>query len=213
LLFSKGHSCLALYHTLAHRGFFDPELLKTYGQNGAAVAGHPERGRLPGIEISSGSLGHGPAIGVGVALAGRLSGRSYRTFVIVGDGECNEGAVWEAMMAASQLCLGRFCLVVDNNGMESLGRTQDIVSLDPLTAKLASFGADVQEIDGHDFPSLVEAFTHTNIPGSRPRAIVLNTNKGHGVDFMTNVAKWHYRAPDEAEYTAALGQLEALTHA
>ena len=209
LIFSKGHSCLALYWTLVKFGFFEEKILLDYGKNGALLAGHPEVGKVPGIEISSGSLGHGPSIGVGVALSGKIKKLNYRTFVIVGDGETNEGSVWEAAMSASQLRLENYYIIIDNNGMESLDKTDNIMSIEPIDQKMENFGFEVISIDGHQFDQIETAFkTLNNSKIKKPKAIILNTIKAFGVSFMQGDSKWHYRAPSTDEYYLALEELE-----
>jgi transketolase len=210
LIFSKGHSCLALYWTLVEYGFFDKKILLNYGQNGAVLAGHPEVDKVPGIEISSGSLGHGPSIGVGVALSGKLQKKKFNTYVIVGDGETNEGSVWEAAMSASQLNLENYFLIVDNNGMESLDKTDNIMSIEPIDKKLQYFGFEVVKINGHNFNQIQKSFSFLiNSDSKKPKAIILDTVKAFGVSFMQGDAKWHYRAPTQSEYEQALQELES----
>ena len=211
LLFSKGHACLALYHTLAHHGYFDPALLDTYGQDGAAVGGHPERNRLPGIEMTAGSLGHGPSIGVGVALAGKIQKKDYWTFVVVGDGECNEGSVYEACGSAYELGLERFVLIVDYNGMMTLKDTGGMIG----AKRFRAHGFRVLECQGNSVEGLVSDLSEIKeLPSPVPTVVLLDTTKGMGVSFMENEPKWHYRQPSDEEYDAAMAELdEAISHA
>ena len=207
LVFSKGHSCLALYWILCESGFFEEELIKSYGRDNSVFAGHPEFNKGSGIEISSGSLGHGPAIGVGIAHALKLRKTSGRVFVIVGDGESNEGSVWEAAMSASQLKLDNFYIIVDNNGMESLDRTDNIMSIEPIDKKFHSFGFDVVRTNGHDFQNIDSAFKSLPYNNSKPKCIISDTVKAYGLSFTAGIAKWHYRSPNEDEYILGLREL------
>lgn len=207
LVFSKGHSCLALYWILCESGFFDEELIHSYGSDDSVFAGHPEFNKGSGIEISSGSLGHGPAIGVGIAHALKLKNISGRVFVIVGDGESNEGSVWEAAMSAAQLQLDNFYIIVDNNGMESLDRTDNIMSIEPIDKKFDSFGFDVVRANGHDFESIDKAFKNLHNNNNKPKCIISDTVKAHGLSFTAGIAKWHYRSPNEEEYILGIKEL------
>jgi transketolase len=186
-LLSKGHAALGFYSVLARAGKIDPdELLAGYCSEGGRFPGHPERG-LPGVEITGGSLGHGLSIGVGLALADR----SRRVFCLLGDGELNEGSVWEALALAGHLKLANLTAIVDANGLQGLGRVEDVVDLDPLADKLEAFGWATYDVDGHDHPALSRALRRV---GERPLAIVARTVKGYGVDFMEDELMWHYRS-------------------
>ena len=207
LILSKGHSCLALYWTLAEFGFFDEELIRSYGHDGSVFAGHPEYNKGSGIEISSGSLGHGPAIGVGIAQALKLKKISGRVFVIVGDGESNEGSVWEAAMSAAQLKLDNFYIIVDNNGMESLDRTDNIMSIEPIDKKFDAFGFDVVRANGHDFEEIHKSFQNLNTLNGKPKCFISDTLKAYGLSFTQGITKWHYRSPNESEYELGLKEL------
>ena len=176
LILSKGHSCLALYWTLAEFGYFDAELIESYGQDGSVFAGHPEYNKGSGIEISSGSLGHGPSIGVGIAHALKLKKINSRVFVIIGDGESNEGSVWEAAMSAAQLKLDNFYIILDNNGMESLDRTDNIMSIEPIDKKFDAFGFDVTRTNGHDFEEIHQYFQNVDTENGRPKCCLLYTS-------------------------------------
>jgi len=209
LILSKGHACLALYWTLVEFGFFPKKILLDYGKDGSLLAGHPEAGKVPGVEISSGSLGHGPAFGLGMAYAAKLKKQKFQTYVIVGDGESNEGAVWETVLSASQLKLDNFVMVIDNNKLESLDSTDNILKVEPLTDKFEAFGFDVKSIDGHNFDEISDLFkSFLKNENGRPKCIVLNTIKGSGVSYMENDAKWHFRAPSEKEFHDGLIELE-----
>ena len=209
LILSKGHACLALYWTLVEFGFFPKKILLDYGKDGSLLAGHPEADKVPGVEISSGSLGHGPAFGLGMAYAAKLKKQKFQTYVIVGDGETNEGAVWETVLSASQLKLDNFVMVIDNNKLESLDSTDNILKVEPLTDKFEAFGFDVKSIDGHNFEEISDLFnSFLKNENGRPKCIVLNTIKGSGISYMENDTKWHSRAPSEKEFHDGLIELK-----
>ena len=195
-ILSKGHGAAALYATLAWKGLIDPELLPTYGQQQSLLEEHPSP-KLPGVEAATGSLGHGLPIGNGMALAGRIQHQAYRVFVLMSDGECNEGSVWEAAMFAAAQGLDHLTAIVDFNKWQATGRSQEVLQLDPLADKWASFGWAVTEVDGHDHDQLLAALTRP--PSGRPHAIVAHTVKGKGVSFMEDDNNWHYRVPTEQE--------------
>jgi transketolase len=195
-LLSKGHAASALYSTLAVAGVLE-DVPDEYCRDGGALAGHPERG-VPGVEMTGGSLGHGPAIGVGLALADR----SRRVFCLVGDGELNEGSVWEALALAAHLRLSNFTIIVDANGLQGLGTTADVLDLEPLVPKLEAFGWKVRAVDGHDHDALRAALRPC---GTHPTAVVARTVKGNGVSFMEGELMWHYRSlkPEDRERVMA----------
>lgn len=214
LIFSKGHSCQALYWVLAEFDFFDEEIIMDYGSDGALFAGHPEFEKAPGIEISSGSLGHGPSIGVGIAHAARLKNKNFDVYVIVGDGESNEGSVWEAAMSAAQLKLSNFHLIIDNNGMESLEKTDNIMSIEPIDRKLQAFNFDVVRFNGHDFQEIKNAFeANRKLSNDKPKAYVADTIKAHGISFTQGDSKWHFRSPSEDELKQGLKELDLVINA
>lgn len=203
-LLSKGHAASALYAVLAEVGVVAPEeLAHGYCSDGGSLAGHPERG-TPGVEMTGGSLGHGPAIAIGLALAARAAGSGARTFCLVGDGELGEGSVWEAFALAGHLALRDLVVVVDANGLQGLGRTDEVLTLEPLAERFAAFGWEPVELDGHDHAALGVAL---RAHGARPRAIVARTVKGKGVDFMEDELMWHYRPLRGADLARALAQL------
>ena len=208
LVYSKGHGCLALYNVLAETGYFGKERLETFGLDGGAFAGHPERDLIPGVEATTGSLGHGLSLSVGMALARQMNGEKHRIFTVLSDGECNEGSVWEALMAASQFKLDCLTAVFDSNKYESLGRVSEIMSIEPFGQRLASFGWAVREIDGHNMDEIISALESAPFESGKPSAIVAHTIKGKGVSFMENVPMWHYRAPNDKEQAAAMVELE-----
>jgi transketolase len=213
LVFSKGHSCLALYNVLAECGYFPRENLGRYCVDGGLFAGHPERHLVPGAEATTGSLGHGLSIAIGMALAARLDGDDYRVFAVMGDGELNEGSVWEGLMAGAQHKLDNLTAVVDSNKLESLGRVEDILSIEPLGERLRHFGWAVREIDGHNMDEIVAALEAVPFEAGKPSAIVAHTVKGKGVSFMENITMWHYRTPTEQEWKQARAELEAQVQA
>lgn len=211
LLFSKGHGCLALYAALAEAGYFEKERLEKFCVDGGLLAGHPEREFVPGVEITSGSLGHGLSIGVGMALAAKIDKKKYHVYVVLSDGECNEGSTWEALMSGAQFNLDNLTVVIDSNKYISLGPIAEIMNIEPLGDRLRDFGWAVNEIDGHDMNQIVGALEKVPFKSGKPSAIIANTVKGKGVSFMENVPMWHYRAPNEEEAELALQELkEAL---
>ena len=209
LIYSKGHSSLALYSTLNHFGYFPETTLDNYNIDGGTLAGHPEKDIAPGIEITSGSLGHGQSIGVGLSLSLKFDHKDNRVFVICSDGEFNEGSVWEACLSASQFKLRNFYLIIDYNKLISLDYIKNIMSIDPLAKKLESFGFTVHELDGHNFQSLSNCFNAIKKNNSdKPKCIIANTIKGKGVSFMENITKWHFRSPTDDEYEKAKIELK-----
>ncbi len=203
LILSKGHAATTLYTALAFRGFFDEKLLDQFNVDGGILQEHPGVGSVPGVEAATGSLGHGLAIGIGMALAGRLQDRTYRVLAVLSDGECNEGSVWEGALFAAAQKLGRLTVVVDYNKWQATGRSNEVMSLPPLRDKWEKFGWDAVETDGHDLAKLVELMRRPPDAAGRPRAIVANTIKGKGVSFMEDDNNWHYRIPTEEEVQKA----------
>lgn len=211
MILSKGHAGSAVYTALAERGFFPVEELKTHYANGSRLSGHVSHKGVPGVEISTGSLGHGLAIGAGMALGARMDGASWRTYVVLGDGECDEGAVWEAALQAAQFGLDRLIAVVDYNHMQSLDFVSKTLELEPFEDKWRDFGWNALSCDGHDTEALERAFdwARGNAGSGKPSVILAHTVKGKGVSFMENNILWHYRTPQGEEYEAALKELEA----
>lgn len=205
---SKGHGCLAHYAVLADRGFFAADALNGFSRPGSILGGHPDR-KIPGVEASTGSLGHGLSIGVGMALAAKLDGAAYRTFVVLSDGECQEGSVWEAAMFAVHSRLDNLIAVIDHNKLQSLGRLDDIMSSPTSMAdKWSAFGWAVHEVNGHDVGALDETFRRVPFTDGRPSLIVAHTVKGKGVSFMEGNAIWHYRVPNPEELATAWRELD-----
>jgi transketolase len=207
-IMSKGHACSALYAVLAESGYFPVERLETFYQNGSPLAGHVMHKNVPGVELSTGSLGHGLPVATGMALAAKRDGRPSRIFCMMSDGECDEGSVWEAALIAPHHKLDNLIVIVDYNKIQSLGAVKEVIDLDPLTDKWRAFGWAVRELDGHDLPSIEKAVTQVPYEVGRPNCIVAHTVKGKGVSFMENKLLWHYRAPLGEDMTKALAELE-----
>ena len=206
---SKGHVCPILYAALGALGYFPESVLHTLRQEGSMLQGHPSMVKCPGIDISTGSLGQGAACAVGMALAGKRDGRDYRVFTMVGDGEVNEGIVWEAMMCANKYKLDNYIMLFDNNGLQLDGTTDEIMPGLDMSKKAADFGFDVYDIDGHDMAQILDAFDKIRAAkNGRPKFINARTVKGRGVDYMENSLDWHGKAPNRAQYESAMEQLE-----
>lgn len=206
-LMSKGHCAAALYAVLHEKGYFDAATLATYGKNGSLLGAHPDS-RLPGVDLTSGSLGMGLGIAAGLCLADRMDGKDSRTIVLTGDGECYEGSIWEAAMFASHHQFGRLIWIIDRNMLCVLNGTEDCNKLEPLAEKIRAFGWDVQEVDGHDAESLLGALSHAcREEADRPQAIIARTVKGKGVSFMENQLGWHHKVPSVEEYEQAAQEL------
>ncbi len=205
---SKGHAAPVLYAALAERGYFPVEELLTLRKLGSRLQGHPDVRKLPGVEASTGSLGQGLSVGLGMALAGRLDRRPYRVYVLLGDGECEEGQVWEAAMAAAHYRTGNLTVIIDNNGLQIDGPVTSVLSPLPLPEKWRAFGWAVTEVDGHDLPALLQAFDWSVGITGQPTAIVAHTVKGKGVSFMENQVDWHGKAPSADQATCALTELQ-----
>ncbi len=207
-ILSKGHAISTLYAVLAKKDFFSIELLKTFNQDGGCLPEHPTPHCVPGVEVATGSLGHGLSVGIGQAIAGRILNESYRIMVLLSDGECNEGSVWEAALFAPARKLDNVIAIVDFNKWQATGRSQEIMQLSPLKDKWAAFGWQTYEIDGNNFEQILEVFSKIpEIPG-KPTAIIAHTIKGKGVSFMEDDNNWHYRIPNDAELASAKLQLE-----
>ena len=206
-ILSKGHACAGLYCVLADCGFFSVDELKNVSKKDSILGGHPDSLKIPGVEASTGSLGHGFSIACGVAFAGKLQKKDYRVYTVLGDGECQEGSIWEAAMFASQRKLDNLIAIVDYNKLQGMGRIDDISSLEVFTKKWESFGWDVADIDGHDIDQIESALSDLGSRNGRPGVIIANTIKGKGVSFMENKAIWHYRMPDENEMKVACKEL------
>lgn len=193
-ILSKGHGCLALYVFLSEKGFFPKDELFRFGKEDAILGGHPEYEKIPGVEASTGSLGHGLSLGVGIALNGKIDCKNYRTFILLGDGECNEGAVWEAAMSAYKHKLNRLIVIVDYNKMQSYSTTYEVQDLEPFINKWESFGFITSEVDGHNVEELKRIFNNTPLDENKPSAIICHTIKGKGIPSMENNANWHHKS-------------------
>jgi transketolase len=207
LILSKGHAVSALYAALAHRGFFPVGLLDTFNQPGGRLPEQPSPGCVPGVEWATGSLGHGLPVGLGMALAARLQGRPHRVYVLMSDGECEEGSVWEAALFAAANKLDRVAAVVDYNKWQATGRSDETMALNPLRQKWEAFGWSATEVDGHDVEALARVLRNVPDGSGKPVAVVAHTVKGKGVSFMEDDNNWHYRSPNAEELERALKEL------
>lgn len=207
-ILSKGHAAAALYTTLAMAGFLDPAELETFMQPQSQLNGHPARTKIASVEASTGPLGHGLPIAVGTAFAGKLDSSDRRTFVVVGDGELQEGSNWEALMTAGNHRLSHLCVVVDRNRLQQGARVADTNDLEPLADKLAAFGLDVVEVDGHDHGALLDVFANVPATSGKPTAVIAHTMKGHPISFMSDNVAWHHKVPSADQLTQALTELE-----
>ena len=206
---SKGHCAPGLYAALALRGFFPIEDMLTLRKVGSYLQGHPNMNTVPGVDMSTGSLGQGISTACGMALAAKVQGKTNRVYTLLGDGEIQEGQVWEACMLASHYNLDNLCVIVDNNGLQIDGEVTKVMNPHPIDAKLAAFGFDVQCIDGHDFEQIEAALEHAKTVKGKPSAIVMSTVKGKDISFMENNAGWHGVAPNDAQYEQAMAELNA----
>ncbi len=204
---SKGHCAPGLYAALAHRGFFPVEDLLTLRKVGSYLQGHPNMNTVPGVDMSTGSLGQGISAACGMALAAKLKKQDYRVYTLLGDGEIQEGQVWEACMFASHYHLDNLCVIVDNNGLQIDGDVAKVMSPYPIDEKLEAFGFDVVNIDAHDFDAIEQALNHAKTVTGKPCAIVMHSVKGKGVSFMENQAGWHGVAPNDEQYAQAMAEL------
>ena len=206
---SKGHSAPGLYAALAHRGFFPVNDLLSLRRIGSYLQGHPNMITVPGVDMSTGSLGQGVSAAAGMALAAQRQGKTCRVYTLLGDGEIQEGEVWEALMFAHHYKLDNLCIIIDNNGLQIDGKIEDVMSPYPIVDKLRAFGFAVTEIDGHDFEQMEAAFTQARQTKGVPTAIIMKTTKGKGVSFMEDQAAWHGKGPNDEEYEIAMGELRA----
>lgn len=208
VILSKGHAGAAIYAALAEKGFFPVEELKTHYQNGSRLSGHVSHKGVPGVDFSTGSLGHGLPVGAGMAMAAKMDSNNYRVYVILGDGECDEGSVWESALVANHYQLDNLVAVIDHNKMQSLDFCENTIKLNPFADKWRSFGWNVIDIDGHNHEELKKAFNEAKSVKGKPTVIIANTVKGKGVSFMENDILWHYRFPHDGwEYDNALEEL------
>jgi len=208
LVLSKGHACAALYAVLAEAGYFPVDELLTFRKINSRLQGHPDRVKTPGVEISTGSLGQGLSVGVGMALAGKLDKKDYHVYVIIGDGESDEGQIWEAAMSAKKYRLDNLTAILDRNRLQIDGNTEEVMSLEPLRDKWLSFGWNVKEIDGHNYDEIFDALDRRSIVFDRPRIVIAHTIKGKGVSFMENVVDFHGKPPTREQAAKALEEIE-----
>lgn len=205
-ILSKGHAAMALYATLAYKGFFPEEMLETFGKDGTYFAEHPDPD-IKGVETTTGSLGHGFPVGIGMALAGHIQGKNYKVYALLSDGECNEGSVWEAAMFAPAHKLENVVVIVDFNKWQATGRSTEILALEPLAEKWKSFGWSTYEVDGHNLRELSNVLSNVPDGSRKPVAIIAHTIKGKGVSFMEDDNNWHYKVPNEEELARAKKEL------
>jgi len=208
LVLSKGHAGAGLYAALAERGFFAKEKLLTHYQDGSDLSGHVSH-KLPGVDVSTGSLGHGLSVAAGMAYSGELRGANHRVFCVLSDGECDEGSTWEAALFAGHHRLSNLVAIVDYNRIQGIAPTAEVINLDPFCDKWQAFGWEVREVDGHDCGALAAGLTATMLTPGRPLCVIANTTKGKGVSFMENSILWHYRTARGDEFNAALAELES----
>lgn len=207
-ILSKGHCVEALYATLEAKGYFPKEYTDTLGKFGSPLSGHPTI-EVPGIEVSSGALGHGLSIGVGMAIAAKMDGRSYKTYVVMGDGEQGEGSIYEGAMSASHYKLDNLVAVIDRNHLQISGNTEDVMSLENITERWTAFGWDVVTADGNSASAMARTFKSIDYTNGKPHLVIAETTKGKGVSYMENVAKWHHGMPDAEQYAVAIAEIES----
>lgn len=204
---SKGHCSPALYSCLANRGFFPVEDLKGFRNINSYLQGHPDKNKVPGVDMTTGSLGQGLSAANGMAIAGKVDKKDYRVYCVLGDGEIEEGQIWEAAMAASQYQLDNLCVIVDNNNLQIDGTIEEVMSSYPIDEKFRSFGFQVINIDGHDIEEIIKAFEVAKNVKGKPTCIIAKTTKGKGITFMENQAGWHGKAPNEEQYNQAMAEM------
>ena len=209
LVLSKGHTAPALYAALAEKGYFDKSLLSTLRKFGSILQGHPDMKHIPGIDMSTGSLGQGFSAANGIALAGKIDKKDYRVYAILGDGESEEGQIWEAAMFGAHYKLDNLCAIVDNNGLQIDGKVTEVMNPTPLDEKFLAFGWNVYTIDGHNFDEIADALEKAKTVKGKPTAIIANCVKGKGVSFMENQVGWHGSAPNKEQYNQAMTELKA----
>lgn len=208
LVLSKGHCSPVLYSCLANRGYFSIKDLKTFRKIDSYLQGHPDINKVPGVDMTSGSLGQGLSVANGMAIAGKMAGKDYRVYCILGDGEIEEGQIWEAAMASSKYKLDNLCVVVDNNNLQIDGTIEEVMSSYPIDEKFKSFGFQVINIDGHDIDEILKAFEVAKNVKEKPTCIIAKTIKGKGISYMENQVGWHGKAPNEEQYQTAMEELK-----
>ena len=210
LVLSKGHASPALYSVLANRGFFEKDKLKTFRKIDSNLQGHPDKNKVKGVDMTTGSLGQGLSAANGMALAGKLNKSNYRVYCILGDGELEEGQIWEAAMTSHHYKLDNLCVIVDNNNLQIDGKVEDVMDIYPIEDKFKSFGFETIQIDGHNITQIMEALGQARKTKGKPTAIIAKTVKGKGVSYMENQAGWHGKAPNEDEYKRAINELKNI---
>ncbi len=208
LVLSKGHCTPALYSCLANKGYFNVESLKTFRKIDSNLQGHPDMNKVLGVDMTSGSLGQGLSVANGMAIAGKLDNKNYRVYCILGDGELEEGQIWEAAMAANKYKLDNLCVIVDNNNLQIDGSIEEVMSSYPIDEKFRSFGFEIIKIDGHNIEEIIKAFEVARNIKQKPTCIIAKTIKGKGVSYMENKVEWHGKAPNEEEYNQAMQELK-----
>lgn len=206
-ILSKGHSVETLYATLAQKGFIEQSLLDTYGKFNSRLAGHPTK-KTPGVELNSGALGHGLSVGVGMAIGAKMSGKSFKTYVLMGDGEQGEGSIYEAAMSASHYKLDNLVAIIDRNTLQISGKTENVMALEPMRQRWEAFGWEVSDVNGNDLEEIVSTFDTIDYSNRKPKLIISHTTKGNGISYMENGAKWHHGVPDEEQYHQAIAEIE-----
>ena len=207
LILSKGHCSPALYSCLANRGFFDAQKLKTFRNIDSNLQGHPDINKVPGVDMTSGSLGQGLSVANGMAIAGKMNNKDYRVYCVVGDGEIEEGQIWEAAMTSNKYKLDNLCLIVDNNNLQIDGTIEEVMSSYPIDEKFKSFGFQIINVDGHNIQEIIDAFEVAKNVKGKPTCIIAKTIKGKGISFMENQVGWHGKAPNDDEYKIAMEEL------
>jgi transketolase len=211
-ILSKGHSVETLYAVLSAAGFIDNKILDTYGKFNSILEGHPSN-KIPGIEVNSGSLGHGLSVGAGMAMASKMDDIFYRVFVLMGDGEQGEGSIYEAAIAASHYKLDNLVAIIDRNNLQISGNTENVMSLEPLQKRWEAFGWQVLEMQGNDIEDIMKTFAGIDYSNKKPKLIIANTTKGNGISYMENLAKWHHGTPNEEQYSQAIHEInERIEH-
>lgn len=206
-LLSKGHAAAALYATLSQKGFFPENILEGYCKDGGKLPGHSTKGCVPGVEVSTGSLGHGLSMGAGMSLAAKRDEKNHRIFVLLSDGECDEGSIWEAALFSAHHKLDNLIAIIDYNKLQAFGRTKEVLNLEPFLDKWTSFGWQAREVDGHNFSEIEKVLSETPFREGKPSLIIANTIKGKGVSFMEDKLEWHYKNLTGEQYELALKEL------
>ena len=208
LVLSKGHASAGLYAALAERGYFDKKELKNFRKYGSFLQGHPDMKHIPGVDMTAGSLGQGLSVANGMAMSAKIDKKDYRVYCIVGDGEIQEGQIWEAAMSASHYKLDNLCVIVDNNNLQIDGKVSDVMNVYPIKDKFEAFGFEVFEVDGNNIENLIDVFQKASEVKEKPIAIIAKTVKGKGITYMENQSGWHGKAPNEEEYLEAVNELK-----